>query len=72
MKRETANNKRCCVCRHALDNHVNEGDGWRCHSIAPDFYQCECFLRKTEFNKNKQTYNHMVRIKAYMRELNKK
>lgn len=37
---------RCCVCGHLLSHHIDETNGWRCHSLGPDFYQCECFLRK--------------------------
>lgn len=36
----------CVVCGHSLSSHVDEGDGWRCHSLGPDLKQCECFLRK--------------------------
>jgi len=37
----------CCVCGHKLSSHVDEEDGWRCHSVATfDLYQCECWLRK--------------------------
>lgn len=38
--------KVCCVCGHKLASHIDEGDGWRCHSLGSDGYQCECFLRK--------------------------
>jgi hypothetical protein len=36
----------CCVCGHPLKDHVDEGDGWRCHCLGPDTYQCECWLRR--------------------------
>lgn len=36
----------CCVCGHGLSAHLDEGDGWRCHSLGPDGFQCECYLRK--------------------------
>ena len=36
----------CCVCGHKLSNHFKEKGGWRCHEIARDFYQCECWLRE--------------------------
>ena len=36
----------CCVCGHHLGTHIDEGDGWRCHSLGEDGYQCECYLRK--------------------------
>jgi hypothetical protein len=36
----------CSVCGHKLASHISEGDGWRCHSIGQDCYQCECFLRR--------------------------
>lgn len=39
----------CCVCHHPLKNHFNEkhitGEVFRCHSLAADFYQCECRLQ---------------------------
>jgi hypothetical protein len=38
--------KICCVCGHKLDNHIDEGEVWRCHSLGQDAYQCECALRK--------------------------
>jgi len=38
----------CCVCGHRLDEHVDEGDAWRCHSLGPDAYQCECALRQVK------------------------
>ena len=38
----------CCCCGHSLENHVDEGRQWRCHCLGPDFYQCECRLRKHE------------------------
>lgn len=36
----------CCVCGHRLDRHIDEGEWWRCHSLGPDSYQCECRLLK--------------------------
>lgn len=42
------NSKICCVCLHNLDSHIDETDGWRCHSLGQDFFQCECFLRKRD------------------------
>lgn len=36
----------CCVCGDKLSSHIDEGDGWRCHSISVDGCQCECYLRK--------------------------
>lgn len=46
MKPESIPEGICCVCGHALDNHIDEGEVWRCHSLGQDFYQCECVLRK--------------------------
>lgn len=39
----------CCVCGHELALHIDEDDGWRCHSLASDGYQCECWLRKDRY-----------------------
>jgi len=39
----------CCICGHPLNSHIDEGEGWRCHSLDASFYQCECWLRKHEF-----------------------
>ncbi len=36
----------CIVCGHKLCDHIDEGNGWRCHSLGVDTRQCECFLRK--------------------------
>lgn len=72
MNRDKYNNIRCCVCHHALDKHIDEGDGWRCHCLATDFFQCECWLRKTNIYKTKNSYNQMSRIRKYIREIEKK
>lgn len=38
----------CCICRHAIVNHVKETikgrQFYRCHSLGPDYFQCECRL----------------------------
>jgi len=44
----TDNHGTCCVCGHALSSHIDEGELWRCHSLGPDTYQCECILRKNK------------------------
>lgn len=37
----------CCICKHKLSVHIDEGSGFRCHSIGTeDGFQCECYLRK--------------------------
>lgn len=55
----------CCVCGHPLSSHIDEGDGWRCHSLAQDFFQCECFLRKGRYDGNDelQAYDLKSRLK---------
>lgn len=39
---------KCIVCTCSLTSHIDEGTGWRCHSLGADLSQCECFLRKRE------------------------
>lgn len=46
----------CCVCGHKLSSHIDEDNGWRCHSLGPDAYQCECFLRKDRAGKEGINY----------------
>ena len=45
-----SNKKACCVCLHDLSDHIDEKEGWRCHMLGPDGFQCECFLRKSGFD----------------------
>ena len=52
----------CTVCGHKLDNHVDERDGWRCHSIGQDFYQCECYLRKGRYDEGIEGYDLKTRL----------
>lgn len=52
----------CCVCGHDLDFHIDEGDGWRCHSLGDDWFQCECWLRKDEIADTKLFYDLKNRI----------
>ena len=58
----------CCVCGHVLDMHIDEGNGWRCHSLAGDGYQCECWLRKRR-NKSIRSYSLGVRTREHIDEL---
>ncbi|MBC8503667.1 MAG: hypothetical protein H8D34_02350 [Chloroflexi bacterium] len=58
----------CCVCGHELDMHINEEGGWRCHSLAGDGYQCECWLRKRR-NKSIQDYSLGKRTREHIAEL---
>ena len=59
----------CCVCNHMLDLHVAEEGGWRCHALAGDGYQCECWLRKHGHNNSLQDYSLGKRIDAHIAEL---
>lgn len=52
----------CCVCGHSLNSHIDEGDGWRCHSLDRSFYQCECWLRKHEYAETINYYDLNKRI----------
>ena len=58
----------CCCCGHKLGSHLDEGDGWRCHSLGSDFYQCECFLRKNRYEEGLKGYDLKARIKQHIRE----
>jgi hypothetical protein len=58
----------CCCCGHSLDHHVDEGTGWRCHSLGRDFYQCECFLRKDRYEDGIKGYDLQKRIDSYEKE----
>jgi len=60
--------KICCVCGHELDMHIDEDDGWRCHSLAGDGYQCECWLRKGRY-KGIKGYSLGVRTREHTEEL---
>lgn len=64
--------KVCCVCNHELSLHFDEDDGWRCHSLAGDGYQCECWLRKDRYegilgySLGKRTQKHLEELKEFM------
>jgi len=64
----------CCCCGHTLNSHIDENEGWRCHSLAQDFYQCECYLRKNKglnIDHDKiGNYDLKKRIKRYLKEEN--
>ena len=59
----------CCVCGHDLDMHIAEESGWRCHALAGDGYQCECWLRKRRHNNTLQDYSLGKRTDAHIAEL---
>lgn len=61
----------CCVCHHELGIHVDEGDIWRCHSLAGDGYQCECVLRKNRAENKISYYDLSRRAKEHVMELKK-
>lgn len=61
----------CCVCGHRLSNHLDEGNGWRCHSLGPDYYQCECWLRRDRTdNEGIEYYDYIKRKFQYLKESN--
>lgn len=60
---------RCCACGHSLDSHIEEKAGWRCHSLGPDGYQCECFLRKGRYEEGLEGYNLARRVEQHKKEL---
>lgn len=58
----------CCCCGHKLDNHIDEKEGWRCHSLGEDFYQCECYLRKNRYD-SIEGYDLKKRVEQMLKEL---
>lgn len=65
---------RCIVCGHKISSHIDEGDGWRCHSILTyDLNQCECFLRKSnrtlkEYSIPESKWNEQFLLKSEVKE----
>lgn len=67
MRKEDIPEGVCCVCGHRLGAHLFEkgvyngerikDDGWRCHSLCVDGYQCECFLRKFDEDEKLEDYD---------------
>jgi hypothetical protein len=49
--------------------HIDEGDGWRCHGLGSDGYQCECFLRKRKAKGDISYYSLGKRIEEFKMEL---
>jgi len=58
----------CVCCGHKLDHHIDERDGWRCHSLGSDFYQCECFLRKGRYDNGIDGYDLRSRVNKHADE----
>lgn len=58
----------CCCCGHELCWHIDEGDGWRCHLLSSDLYQCECFLRKGRYE-SKDGYDLKSRVDQHIKEI---
>ena len=61
--------KICCVCGHKLSLHIDEDDVWRCHTLGPDAYQCECILRKDRAENKINYYDAERRCKEHEKEL---
>ncbi len=59
----------CVLCGHKLSMHIDEGDGWRCHSLGPDFHQCECYLRKNRAEGDISFYDLKERVKEMKERL---
>jgi hypothetical protein len=59
----------CCCCLHNITSHLDEGDGWRCHSLGQDAFQCECFLRKDKAENDVQYYNLEKRKIQMLKEI---
>lgn len=69
---EASEEDTCVVCGHKLSVHLDEGDGWRCHSFGPDLSQCECFLRKFRDllgEIDKEFYSYRRRVEDMRKEL---
>ena len=58
----------CCICGHKLYNHIDEGEGWMCHSMARDFLHCECWLRKERAEGNIEYYDYFKRKLRALKE----
>jgi hypothetical protein len=59
----------CCVCGHLLSSHINEKDGFfRCHSLGPDMYQCECHLMKFFENDKLEDFDLRKRMEKHRKE----
>lgn len=56
----------CCACHHKLSSHIDEGDGWRCHSLGQDALQCECFLRKDRTEQDGISFYDLKKRKTAM------
>lgn len=62
----------CSVCGHDLAHHIDEKDGWRCHSLDPSAHQCECYLRKNRAgDEGKNFYSLEKRTKKITDHINK-
>lgn len=59
----------CVSCGHKLSMHIDEGDGWRCHSLGPDLHQCECYLRKNRAEGDISFYDLKERVKEMKEHL---
>jgi hypothetical protein len=57
------------VCGHDLEDHIDESNGWRCHALGNDGYQCECFLRREHADGSKYYYELETRINKHKEEL---
>ncbi|KXA98626.1 hypothetical protein AKJ39_01370 [candidate division MSBL1 archaeon SCGC-AAA259J03] len=60
---------KCCVCGHELNAHIDESDGWRCHLLGPDGFQCECYLRKDRVDGDIEFYSVEGRKERFLEEL---
>lgn len=60
---------KCCVCHHDLDDHIDEGDFWRCHALGLDHYQCECILSKHKAKNDINFYDLALRAEEQIEEL---
>ena len=63
------NEEVCVVCGHLLRSHLEEKEGWRCHTLGTDGYQCECFLRKGRYEEGLEGYSLERRTQRHSIEL---
>jgi hypothetical protein len=59
----------CCCCGHKLGQHIPETEGFRCHCLGSDGYQCECFLRYGRYAEGLAGYDLKKRIQKFIEEL---
>lgn len=60
---------KCCVCHHDLDDHIDEGNFWRCHALGLDHFQCECILSKHKAKNDIKFFDLGRRVEEQIEDL---